>query len=264
VHKDNLIATNFTRENVEVAANLLMSGLASLAPAGDEAGLAPAWAQEVHVSHSAWHGAGLVFCKRCGSVGSGYRQRHRLFAECRAAAFNEPGEHGTEAIPHGSKTRLARTKLGRHPEPKAKLWPDGRKSTISIRMVPLLGTSRKRKADEHETKEIEQRRQEESERRLSYGLAIQARRRAEDQVHRLTLESAVTPGLLLAIQDCLVANASEYSSFGDFDPSAFSQIPLRPTEVAAGIGIGIDRLSMIMTNSDSIRDVLFFPQMKPE
>ena len=32
----------------------------------------------------------------------------------------------------------------------------------------------------------------------------------------------------------------------------------------AGLGLGIDRLSMIMTNSDSIQDVLFFPQMKPE
>jgi lysyl-tRNA synthetase class 2 len=32
----------------------------------------------------------------------------------------------------------------------------------------------------------------------------------------------------------------------------------------AGIGIGIDRLAMIMTNSASIQDVLFFPQMRPE
>lgn len=32
----------------------------------------------------------------------------------------------------------------------------------------------------------------------------------------------------------------------------------------AGIGIGIDRLTMILTNSASIQDVLFFPQMKPE
>ncbi len=32
----------------------------------------------------------------------------------------------------------------------------------------------------------------------------------------------------------------------------------------AGIGIGIDRLSMIMTNSNAIQDVLFFPQMRPE
>lgn len=32
----------------------------------------------------------------------------------------------------------------------------------------------------------------------------------------------------------------------------------------AGIGIGIDRLTMIMTNQQSIQDVLLFPQMRPE
>ncbi len=32
----------------------------------------------------------------------------------------------------------------------------------------------------------------------------------------------------------------------------------------SGMGIGIDRLTMFMTNSTSIQDVLFFPQMRPE
>src|SRR5665811_1800367 len=32
----------------------------------------------------------------------------------------------------------------------------------------------------------------------------------------------------------------------------------------SGMGMGIDRLAMFMTNSASIQDVLFFPQMKPE
>jgi len=60
----------------------------------------------------------------------------------------------------------------------------------------------------------------------------------------------------------------ELGKRGDDESMVLDEDFLRSLEYGmpptAGLGIGIDRLTMIMTNQQSIQDVLFFPQMRPE
>lgn len=55
---------------------------------------------------------------------------------------------------------------------------------------------------------------------------------------------------------------------GDHDAMVLDEDFLRSIEYGmpptSGLGIGMDRLTMMLTNQRSIQEVLFFPQMKAE
>jgi lysyl-tRNA synthetase class 2 len=59
----------------------------------------------------------------------------------------------------------------------------------------------------------------------------------------------------------LMERGDDEAMFIDYDFLRALEYGMPPT---AGIGFGIDRICMMMTNSPSIQDVLLFPMMKPE
>lgn len=59
----------------------------------------------------------------------------------------------------------------------------------------------------------------------------------------------------------LSEKGDDEAMFIDMDFVRALEYGMPPT---SGMGMGIDRLTMLMTNQTSIQDVLFFPQMKPE
>jgi Lysyl-tRNA synthetase (class II) len=62
-------------------------------------------------------------------------------------------------------------------------------------------------------------------------------------------------------QLCLSEKGDDEAMFIDHDFVRALEYGMPPT---SGIGIGIDRLVMLMTGQTTIQEVLFFPQMKPE
>ena len=68
-------------------------------------------------------------------------------------------------------------------------------------------------------------------------------------------------GAIIVIKKVRNAKGDDEAMFIDMDFVRALEYGMPPT---SGLGMGIDRLTMFMTNSPTIQDVLFFPQMRPK
>ena len=66
---------------------------------------------------------------------------------------------------------------------------------------------------------------------------------------------------LLKVHDAFQASGDDEAMFMDENFCTALEYGLPPT---GGWGMGIDRLAMFLTDSNNIKEVLFFPAMKPE
>ena len=86
-------------------------------------------------------------------------------------------------------------------------------------------------------------------------------------IHGMELANAYTelndPHLQEELFRTQLAGLSEEDSMAKMDHDFISALKVGMPP-AGGLGIGIDRLVMLLTNSQSIRDVIFFPLLRPE
>jgi len=84
---------------------------------------------------------------------------------------------------------------------------------------------------------------------FEFGNAFSELNDPDDQRQRMTMQSD------------LINRGHEEAAPVDEDFIMALEHGMPPT---AGYGIGVDRLAMLFTDSPAIRDVIFFPTMKPE